>query len=154
MTQITIEKINEKNFTDFLTLITKLAEYEKLMPPNEDAKCRLKADAFSKNPKYEAYIVYSDGVLAGYITFYFTYSTFLAKQTLYLEDIFVLEEYRKRGIGKTLFEFCRSKAAERGCGRMDWTVLTWNEPSIKFYEKFGAERQDWYLYRLNEDKLS
>ena len=154
MTDFLIEKINEENFSEFIYLIEKLAEYEKLLPPDEDAKLRLKNDAFSKNPKYEAYVAYIDEKPAGYITFYFTYSTFLAKKTLYLEDIFVLEEFRKRGLGKALFEFCKKEAKNRGCGRMDWTVLTWNEPSIRFYEKLGGERQDWYLYRLDGEKLN
>ena len=154
MTDFLIEKINEENFSEFIYLIEKLAEYEKLLPPDEDAKLHLKNDAFSKNPKYEAYVAYIDEKPAGYITFYFTYSTFLAKKTLYLEDIFVLEEFRKRGLGKALFEFCKKEAKNRGCGRMDWTVLTWNEPSIRFYEKLGGERQDWYLYRLDGEKLN
>ena len=153
MTEISIEKVTEDNFSEFIALIEKLADYEKLTPPDEDAKSRLKADAFCQNPKYKAYLAYINKNPAGYITFYFTYSTFLAKPTLYLEDIFVSEECRKQGIGRKLFDFCRSEAKLRGCGRMDWTVLTWNKPSIEFYEKAGAERQDWYLYRLNEDKL-
>ncbi|MDD4126875.1 MAG: GNAT family N-acetyltransferase [Methanomicrobium sp.] len=153
MTEVVIKKLTEDNFSEFVNLIEKLAGYEKLKSPDEDAKIRLFNDAFSDNPKYEAYIAYINGSPAGYITFYFTYSTFLAKSTLYLEDIFVLEEYRKQGVGRKLFDFCRSVAKSRGCGRMDWTVLTWNEPSIKFYENQGAERQDWYLYRLDGDKL-
>ncbi len=154
MTKITIDKLNEDNFYDFTALIAKLAGYEKLLPPDEDAVIRLKNDAFSDNPKYEAYVLYADDTPAGYITFYFTYSTFLAKQTLYLEDIFVAEEFRSKGLGKTLFEFCKKEAKIRGCGRMDWTVLTWNEPSVKFYEKLGGKRQDWYLYRLDEEQLN
>lgn len=154
MTKITIDKLNEDNFCDFTALIAKLAGYEKLLPPDEDAVIRLKNDAFSDNPKYEAYVLYADDTPAGYITFYFTYSTFLAKQTLYLEDIFVAEEFRSKGLGKTLFEFCKKEAKIRGCGRMDWTVLTWNEPSVKFYEKLGGKRQDWYLYRLDEEQLN
>lgn len=153
MTEFTIEKLTEDNFPEFIFLIEKLADYEKLTPPDEDAKIRLEMDAFCKNPKYEAYLAVLNGTPAGYITFYFTYSTFLAKPTLYLEDIFVSEEFRKQGIGRKLFDFCRSEAKARGCGRMDWTVLTWNQPSIDFYEKAGAERQDWYLYRLEGDRI-
>jgi len=148
-----IERVGQENFDTFVYLIEKLAEYEKLNPPDEEAKLRLRGDAFSDNPRYEAYLGTIDGKPAGYITFYFTYSTFMAKPTLYLEDIFVLEEYRKRGLGKALFEFCRDVARQRGCSRMDWTVLTWNEPSIEFYENQGAKRQDWYLYRLEGDGI-
>lgn len=151
--EIRIDKVKPENFDTFLYLIEKLAEYEKLSPPDEEAKLRLRDDAFLDNPKYEAYLGFIDGVPAGYITFYFTYSTFMAKPTLYLEDIFVLEEFRKRGLGKALFEFCKDQARNYGCSRIDWTVLTWNEPSIKFYEMQGAKRQDWYLYRLEEDEI-
>ncbi|MBN1431665.1 MAG: GNAT family N-acetyltransferase [Methanomicrobiaceae archaeon] len=150
---IRIERLNPENYNIFTGLIEKLAEYEKLMPPDEDAILRLKEDAFSANPRYEAYIGYVNEIPAGYITFYFTYSTFTAKSTLYLEDIFVLEEWRNHGLGRSLFEFCRNTAKTRGCGRMDWTVLTWNEPSITFYEKQGGKRQDWYLYRLEGDEI-
>lgn len=153
MADIAIEKITEESFSDFISLIRELADYEKLAPPDEDAILRLKEDAFSEKPKYEAYLVYMGEIPVGYITFYFTYSTFLAKPTLYLEDIYVSEDYRKMGIGGMLFDFCRNIAKERGCGRMDWNVLTWNQPSIDFYENRGAERQDWYLYRINGESL-
>ncbi|UUX91148.1 GNAT family N-acetyltransferase [Methanoplanus endosymbiosus] len=150
---IAVEKITEKSFPDFISLIKELAEYEKLAPPDGDAILRLKEDAFSENPKYEAYLAFNGKIPVGYITFYFTYSTFLAKPTLYLEDIFVSKDYRKMGIGGMLFDFCRNVAKERGCGRMDWTVLTWNKPSIDFYENRGGKKQDWYLYRINGDSL-
>ncbi len=151
--KIRIERVKPENFHIFTGLIEKLAEYERLIPPDEDARLRLKEDAFSFSPRYEAYLGYIDEIPAGYITFYFTYSTFNAKPTLYLEDIFVLEEWRNHGLGKSLFEFCRNTAKTRSCGRMDWTVLTWNEPSIAFYEKKGGKRQDWYLYRLEGDEI-
>ncbi len=148
-----IKEVNRDNFDNFVYLIEKLAEYEKLDPPDEEAGTRLRNDAFSDNPRYEAHLGYIDGNPAGYVTYYFTYSTFQAKPVLYLEDIFVLEEYRKRGLGKELFEFCRGVARKRGCCRIDWTVLTWNTPSIEFYEKRGGRRQDWYLYRLEGDQI-
>jgi GNAT superfamily N-acetyltransferase len=151
--KIEIRKVTPENFDTFVDLIEKLAEYEKLSPPDEEAKLHLSEDAFSDNPCYEAYLGSLNGIPAGYITFYFTYSTFMAKPTLYLEDIFVLEEYRKQGLGKALFEYSRNIARKRGCGRLDWTVLTWNEPSIMFYEKQGGKRQDWYLYRLEGDEI-
>ena len=89
----------------------------------------------------------------GFVTFFFTYSTFLARPTLYLEDLFVLEQYRGQRLGGRLFDFCRNEARIRECGRMDWMVLTWNEPSIQFYEKIGAARLEWYTYRLEGDCL-
>jgi GNAT superfamily N-acetyltransferase len=153
MTEITIEKVDGRNFSEFADLVERLADYEHLTPPDAAARERLRADALSEHPKYEAFLGRVDGRAVGYITFFFTYSTFLALQTLYLEDIFVLEEERGRGVGKALFEFCRRTADERGCGRMEWMVLTWNEPAIRFYEKCGGERLDWYVYRLPREKF-
>jgi GNAT superfamily N-acetyltransferase len=148
-----IEKVTAASFPDLLQLIDGLAEYEHLDPPDEAARERLFADAFSDTPRYEAFLAIADGVPAGYVTFYCTYSTFLARPSLYLEDIFVREEFRHRGIGRKLFSFCRELARERGCGRMDWQVLTWNEPAIRFYENEGGKRLDWYSYRIGQGEL-
>lgn len=151
MSDLSIEPVTPQNFREYLGLLEKLAEYEHLTPPDIEAQERLKRDALTRPPKFEAYLGCIGGNTVSYITLYFTYSTFLARPTLYLEDIFVLEPYRKMGIGRSLLQFCRSLAAERGCGRMEWTVLTWNDPAIRFYERCGGKRLDWYLYRLNAD---
>jgi GNAT superfamily N-acetyltransferase len=151
MTAITIEKVNRQNFDQFLTLIEKFAEYEHLTPPDADARARLRADGLSDNPDYEAYLGYLEGIPVAYVTFYVTYSTFLARPTLFLEDIFILEEYRHAGIGRKMFEFCKDAAAKRNCGRIDWMVLTWNKPAIDFYEKCGGKRMDWYAYRIERE---
>jgi GNAT superfamily N-acetyltransferase len=148
-----IEKVTAASFPDLLQLIDGLAGYENLDPPDEAARGRLFADAFSDPPRYEAFLAMAGDVPAGYVTFYCTYSTFLAKPSLYLEDIFVREEFRHRGIGSELFSFCRDIARERGCGRMDWQVLTWNEPAIRFYENEGGKRLDWYSYRIGQEEL-
>jgi len=90
----------------------------------------------------------------GYALYFYTYSSFVAKPSLYLEDLFVLEEYRKGGVGFALFRRCVREAISKGCGRMEWAVLAWNEKAIKFYEKLGAKRlSDWYVYRLDERAL-
>ena len=117
------------------------------------AQKRLQDDCLNESPKFLAYLGYYDGKPVSYITLFFTYSTFLARPTLYLEDIFVLEEYRNKGIGTKLIRFCRNLAREKNCGRMEWMVLTWNTPSIEFYEKCGAKRLDWFVYRLTADEL-
>jgi GNAT superfamily N-acetyltransferase len=148
-----IEKISKENFNDFVFLLEKLATYEKFESPDEQAKKRLKRDGLSKNPKYEAYLGYVRGKAVGYIVFFINYSSFLALPTLYLEDIFVLEEHRKKGYGRKLFEFCVKIAQERNCGRMEWCVLTWNDTAIKFYEKIGGTRLDWYFYRLKREQI-
>lgn len=151
--ELIIEKISEKNFNDFISLIEGLANYEKLDPPDDQAKSRLKRDGLSENPIYEAYLGFLNGTPIGYIIYFFTYSSFLALPTLYLEDIFILEEYRRKGFGRKLFDFCAKQAQIRGCGRIEWCVLTWNELAIKFYEKIGAARLNWYFYRLTREEF-
>ncbi len=149
-----IEPIKNNNFDEFLYLIDKLAEYEKLTPPDEKAKIRLRKDGLSKNPKYEAYIGKIDDKYIGYVIFFMSYSSFLAKPVLYLEDIFVLKEHRKTGIGQKLFNFIVSKAKERDCGRIEWHVLDWNKLGINFYEKNNAKHlSNWLYYRLTSDQF-
>jgi len=91
----------------------------------------------------------------GYALLLQTYSTFLAQPSLYLEDVFVLPEYRKRGIGKALLRHCVRTAFERGCGRMEWTCLDWNTNAQALYERMGARRmKEWYLYRMTRDAMA
>ncbi|PWR74268.1 GNAT family N-acetyltransferase [Methanospirillum lacunae] len=153
MSECSIEQVTSESFSDFFKLLCELARYEHLTPPDVDAESRLKHDLLDSHPRLEAYIARYQGSPIGFATFFFSYSTFLAKPTLFLEDIFVLESYRGNGYGKKLFDFCRNEAKVRGCGRMDWMVLTWNEPSIQFYEKIGGSRLGWYTYRLSQDQL-
>jgi GNAT superfamily N-acetyltransferase len=148
--ELSIDRVTEQNFDDFLFLINKLAEYEKLTPPDVAAIARLRNDGLSEQPKYEAYLAILDGKAIGYLIFFMTYSSFLALPTLYIEDIFVLETHRRTGIGEKLFEFCKELAQQHGCGRIEFCVLTWNEPAIQFYEKHGAVRLGWYFYRLDQ----
>ena len=149
-----IEPIKHKNFDEFLYLIDKLAEYERLTPPDENAKVRLRKDGLSKKPKYEAYVGKIDNKYVGYIIFFMTYSSILAKPTLYIEDIFVLKEHRRKGLGQKFFNFIISIAKERDCGRIEWHVLDWNQPGIKFYEKNYAKKlSNWVLYRLTSDQF-
>lgn len=150
---VEIRKIERCNIRDFLGLIEQLAQFEKLDPPDEEARERLESDALSDHPPYEAFLAYLDDKPVGYITYFFTYSTFLGKPTLFLEDIFVQEEVRRKGIGKELFKHCLKEAMRRGCGRLEWTVLTWNRDAIDFYEQLGGKRLDWYFYRIREEEF-
>ncbi|MEY4406157.1 MAG: hypothetical protein RL345_623 [Chloroflexota bacterium] len=139
----------------FVGLIDALADYENLDRPDPDAKARLLADAFSERPRFEVRLAEVDGVVAGYAFFFMTYSSFLAKPLLYLEDIFVLTEHRGVGAGKALFDACVTEARARGCGRMEWRVLTWNEPAIAFYRRRGAQNlEEWHTFRLDGAALS
>jgi len=145
---LTIKKIDEETFNDFLGLIDKLAEYEKLLPPDNDAKKRLRQDCLSEKPKYQAFIGKIGAKPVSYMIYFFTYSSFLALSTLFLEDIFVLEEYRKHGVGKKMIEFLKDKAKREGCGRIEFTVLKWNKSAQQFYEENKAQRLKWFLYRI------
>lgn len=143
-----ISMVTEETFSEFLILIGKLAEFEKLEPPDDAAKERLRTDCLGDKPKYEAYICKVDGKPAAYTIHFFTYSSFLALPTLYIEDVFVLEEYRRRGIGAQMFGNLRKIAKREGCDRIEFTVLKWNTPAQKFYCKNKAKRLEWYLYRM------
>ncbi len=148
-----IEQLSEKNFPDFIQLVRALANYEKLKEPDESAVSRLKKDGLSDNPRFEAYLGIFHGTPIGYLIFFMTYSSFLALPTLFIEDLFILKEYRQNGFGQQMFDFCVEQAKQRGCGRIEWIVLTWNEPAIKFYEKNNATRLDWYFYRLTSESF-
>jgi GNAT superfamily N-acetyltransferase len=151
LTALSIEKVDEETFNDFLGLIDKLAEFEKLQPPDNCAKKRLKQDCLSNNPKYQAFIGRIKGKPISYIIYFFTYSSFLASPTLFLEDIFVLEEYRRQGVGKKMFEMIKETAKREGCGRIEFTVLEWNKSAQQFYQKNKAKRLEWFIYRINKE---
>ncbi len=130
-------------------LITALATYERLEPPGAAARARLTAEMASENPRFEAFLAEYDGVAAGCAIVFETYSSFLAKPKLYLEDIFVLPEYRGRGVGKHLFQRLIDEARTRGCGLMEWTALDWNTPAHEFYRKMGGYHlKPWQVFRL------
>ena len=146
---LVIEKVSSENFDAFFGLIIKLAEYEKLSPPDEQAKKRLQRDCLSGDPKYQAFIGRIGKTPVTYVIYFFTYSSFLALPTLFLEDIFVLEQYRREGIGQTMFSFLKEKAKQEGCGRIEFTVLKWNKSAQGFYEKNKAKPlEEWFFYRL------
>jgi GNAT superfamily N-acetyltransferase len=131
------------------TLVDALADYEKLDRPKPAARDRLVADLFGPRPRIDCWLAFLDGYPVGYAFALETYSSFLALPTMYLEDLFVLPEYRSRKAGYALFSEVLSEARRRGCGRMEWTVLDWNQLAIDFYRKLGAQHmQEWHLYRI------
>ena len=137
-------------FDGFIALIKALADYERLTPPDTAAIERLRQDALGPQPRFEvALALNASGRAVGYATWFHTYSTFLAKPTMYLEDLFVLDGERKSGAGSALFEHVRTLGAQRGCGRMEWQVLDWNTLARDFYKRRQATwMQDWLLYRV------
>lgn len=138
-----------------LGLIERLAEFEHLSPPDAAGRERFIADGFERQPpRFEAWLAQIGSEAVGYALFFETYSTFLCRPTLYLEDLFVLPEYRARGIGKALMNHCIHLARERGCGRMEWVCLDWNTRAQEFYDSLGAVRlKEWYNYRLTGEAL-
>jgi GNAT superfamily N-acetyltransferase len=131
-----------------------LALYEQLPPPDRAAKERLINDMTGTHPKIEGYLAETGGVAAGYAFVLETYSSFLALPTLYLEDLFVLPEFRKQRVGVALFKAMVEEARQRGCGRMEWTVLDWNQLAIDFYRRLGARHmKEWQLYRLVREDM-
>ena len=152
--ELTIETITEANFDVFLDLVEKLAHYEKLSPPTDDEKVRLRKDGLGEAPKYFAYLGKINDKYVAYVIYYFNYSSFVAKPLMYIEDIYVLDDYRKQGIGTKMLQFCVQQAMKKGCGRIEWCVLDWNEPALKFYEKNQAKKLNWTFFRLEEDQFN
>jgi len=152
--RITIRAATPKDADTFLGLVNQLADYEKLDRPSPEARGRLVADAFGPRQRISVFLGELDGTAVSYAIVLETYSSFLALPTLYLEDLFVVPDARRHGIGGTFFRFLAGEAVRRGCGRMEWVVLDWNELAIGFYDKLGARRMtEWYTYRLNAEQL-
>jgi GNAT superfamily N-acetyltransferase len=138
-----------------LAFIRDLAIYEKLLPEVIATEVALRDSLFGPQPAAHVVIAESGGRPAGFALYFFTYSTFLAKPGLYLEDLFVQPEFRGAGIGKALLLHLAKIANARGCGRMEWTVLDWNEPAKGFYKKLGAvPLDDWRIMRLTGPALA
>lgn len=136
-----------------IKLIVALAKFEKLAPPNAAARKRLIKDGFGAKAKYEPWLAFWNGEPVGYMILVDLYSSFEARPTLYLEDLFVLPEFRGRGLGKAMMRRGIELAWKRGCGRMEWTCLDWNVKAQEFYNKLGARKlSEWYLYRLSRSR--
>ena len=136
-----------------LDFIKKLAEYEKMSDEVVATEELLNEWMFQKQ-KAEVIFALEDGKEAGFALFFHNFSTFLGKAGIYLEDLFVLSEYRGRGHGKALLSRLAEIACERGCGRLEWSCLDWNKPSIDFYLSLGASpMEDWTVYRVTGEKL-
>lgn len=139
---------------ELLRLIGELAVYEKLEHMVEGTERGLAEALFGPRPAAEALIAERGGRAVGFALYFTTFSTFLCKPGLYLEDLFVEPAHRGQGIGRTLLARLAALAAERGCGRLEWRVLDWNEPSIRFYESLGASlMKEWILVRMTRDEF-
>ncbi|CAN5626085.1 GNAT family N-acetyltransferase [soil metagenome] len=149
-----VRRVSEGDESVFLELVDALADYEKLKRPSAEAKQRLIRDGFGDRPLFTPYLVELEGRTVGYAITFFTYSSFLAQPTLYLEDVYVLPEARGRGVGRAVFQRLASEAVAHDCGRMDWVVLDWNRVAIDFYDHLGAQPlREWVGYRLDREQL-
>jgi GNAT superfamily N-acetyltransferase len=140
----TLRMAEEKDVSLVLDFIRRLAEYEKLAHEVVATEEDLKLYLFGQEGK----------IAVGFALFFHNFSTFLGKPGIYLEDLFVLEEHRGKGYGKALLSYLAKLATERDCGRLEWAVLDWNEPSIEFYKSLGARlMNEWIVNRVTGESL-
>jgi GNAT superfamily N-acetyltransferase len=134
--------------------IRELAEYERLLRECVATPESVAATLFAPAPRVFCEIAEADGAPAGFALWFYSYSTFLAKHGIYLEDLYVRAQFRGHGLGKALLVHLARRAVEEDCGRFEWSVLDWNEPSIAFYKALGAKAmKDWTVFRLEGEAL-
>lgn len=153
--EYTIRFAHPEDSAQILFLIQCLAEFEKLSHEVTTSESELKRSLFGPNKTAEVLIAESSsGKALGFALFFHNFSTFLGKKGLYLEDLFVIPEYRSQGIGMALLSRLAKIALERDCGRMEWSVLNWNQKAIDLYLSLGAKpMSEWTLYRLTTEKI-
>jgi len=151
---VTVRPAGPSDGDAFLQLVAGLADYENYPPPDAAGRARLLEDAFGQRKRFDVLLAEVGSRPAGYAVIFETYSTFLARPKLYLEDLFVHPQFRGSGAGRALVAACAQEALRRGCARMQWTVLDWNATAIRFYQQLGAEyEKTWHWYGLDEDGL-
>lgn len=155
MSSFTIRPAVEADVPTILRFIRGLAEYEKLSHEVVADEDGLRRTLFGPRPFAEVVFGCEDGVEVGFALFFHNYSTFLGRPGIYLEDLFVDPASRGKGYGKALLTHLARIAVERDCGRLDWAVLDWNTPAIRFYESLGAQLMtEWQTFRLTGDALT
>jgi len=146
---LSIRRGTRRDAPTIVALIRGLAEYERLVHEVEITPAQARRHGFGRRPYFETLICRRGRRPVGFALYFFTYSTFLGRPSLYLEDLFVLPEERGRGTGRALLRALGKIALARGCGRMEWTVLDWNAPAIRFYRRIGARlHKEWIHTRL------
>ena len=153
MNQFTIRQATTEDVHIILSFIKELAEYEKMSNQVVATEELLREWIFEKK-KAQVLIAREEGKAVGFVLYFYNFSTFLGRAGIYLEDLYVKEEYRGKGYGKALLKELARIAVEQGCGRLEWSCLDWNQPSIDFYLSLGAIPMDeWTVYRLTGDTL-
>lgn len=151
----TIRPCRPEDAETLVDLVHELAVYEKLERHAQATPDAFRAHLFGHRPFAEALLAELDGAAVGFALFFHTFSTFRGQPGLYLEDLFVRQAHRGRGIGKALLKAVARIAVEHGCGRLEWAVLDWNAPAIGFYSSLGAEPLDeWTVYRIADGQLA
>lgn len=154
MDSFVIRQASREDAPTIFRFIQGIAEYEHMSDQIEGDAADLERTMFDLH-QAQAVLGEENGVPVGFALYFYNYSTFKVKRGLYLEDLFVLPEYRKKGYGKKLLLHLAKMAHEQGCGRMEWCCLDWNTPSIGFYKSLGAAAMsEWTTYRLNEEQLA
>jgi GNAT superfamily N-acetyltransferase len=154
VSKITIRKAVIEDANLILGFVHKLAKVEKAEHEVETSQKQLIKTLFGKKSTSHAVICEAGGIPIGHAIYFFNYSTWQGKNGLYIEDLYILEEYRNLGAGKQIIKYLSCLALEKDCGRVEWSVLEWNEPAIGFYESLGARPQsEWIRYRLSEKEL-
>ncbi len=155
LSDLRIVSAAEADVPTILRLIRALADYERMSSAVTATAQDLRERLFGANPVAEVAIGYVGDEPAGIAVFFHSFSTFLGRSGIYLEDIFVEEQHRGRGLGKGLMQYVAQLAVERGCARLEWAVLNWNAPAIGFYQSLEAKPQDeWTVYRLTGKPLA
>lgn len=149
-----IKSATQADVPIIFSFVKKLARYERLSHEVVATEELLRENLFGKRRTAEVAIGYLDAKPVGFVLFFYNYSTFLGKPGLYIEDLFVDEEYRGRGYGRALLLHVARLAKERNCGRLEWSVLDWNQSAIDFYKKLGAlPMSDWTVFRITGKSL-
>lgn len=152
---INIRPANSEDANTIFDLIKELALYEKAPEQVITNVLEIEQTLFCDAPQAHALIAEIDNTPIGYAIYFYNYSTWLGKQGIYLEDLYVSPSSRGNGAGKLLLKSIAQTATRNQCGRLEWSVLDWNTPAIDFYESFGAKPQDeWTVYRLTGDTLN
>jgi GNAT superfamily N-acetyltransferase len=152
---LTIRETTVKDTALILSFIRELAVFEKLEHQCVATEEILGQWLFGAQPKAHCVIAEWDGKPAAFALYFYNFSTFLGKPGIYLEDLFVKEEFRRKGIAKRIFQYLAKKAVAEGCGRLDWWVLDWNVDAIAFYEGLGAKSlSEWTVQRIEGEALA
>ena len=154
LADVRIRPATEDDLPLIHALIKELAEYERLSGEVVATEASLTSSLFGKDARARALIAYAGAHAVGFAVYFYNFSTFLGRAGLYLEDLFVRPAWRRQGVGRQLLRELAQRAVADGCGRLEWSVLDWNEPAVRFYRSIGARPMDeWTVYRLTGDAL-